>query len=174
MLGLGVDPMRFLALFLLAVSTAAAYITPPDHVFIDGRMLLTSSCPMASYPWKGPAPRLSEHTQEGVSDSRPLEAFWEIKEGRLYLLAVSAYRFDGFSPSRSVGLRDLMPERVEEGRVFAEWYSGDFDVLERERVDPRLYLRPEDAPPMRVVVRKFRVERGHVTEVPDPGRPNAP
>ena len=158
--------MRYLAAFLLSVSAAFAYITPPDQVLIDGRILLTSSRPLTTFPWRGEHPRLSEHPNKGVSDSRELAALWEIKDGRLYLLAVSAFRFEEFSSNRSVGLRDLMPERIEDGKVLAEWFTGDFGVIEQERVDPRLLLRPENAPPVRVVVRKFHVASGHVTEEP--------
>lgn len=146
---------------------AFAYITPPDEVLIDGRILLTSTRPLDSFPWNGERPRLSEHPYEGASDSRELVALWEIKDGHLYLLAVSAFRFDGFAPSRSVGLRDLMPDRIHDGRIFAEWFNGDFDVMERERVDRRLSLRPDDSPPMRVVVRKFHVANGLITEEPN-------
>ena len=60
------------------------------------------------------------------------------------------------------------------GKVLADWYTGDFEVLEMERVDRRLLLRPEDAPPLRVVKRKFRVEKGRVNEEPsDPRQHNA-
>lgn len=164
--------MKYFAafLFLSAASIASAYITPPDHVLIDGRMLLTGSLPLATFPWHGQRPRLSEHPNEGTSDARELEALWEIKDGRLYLLAVSAYRFDGFAPRRSVGLRDLMSERIQGGRVFADWFTGDFDVFERERVERRLLLRPDDSPQERVLVRKFRVVNGQVAEEPNSGR----
>ena len=159
--------MRYLAAFLFATSVAFAYVTPPDQVLIDGRILLTSSRPLATFPWRGERPRLSEHPNEGTSDSRELEALWEIKDGHLYLLAVSAFRFDKFAPNRSVGLRDLMPDRIHDGRIFAEWFTGNFDVMEQERVDRQLLLRPEDAPLMRVAVRKFHVARGLVTEEPN-------
>lgn len=162
--------MRHLAAFLLAASAASAYITPPDQVLIDGRMLLTGSRPLATFPWQGERPRLSEHPNETASDSREVAALWEIRDGRLWLLAVSAFRFDGFAPRRSVGLRDLMPERIQDGRVFAEWFTGDFEVIERERVEGRLALRPGDVPRERVVVRKYRVARGHVAEESPPRR----
>ena len=158
--------MRYIAAFLLAASVAAAYTTPPDKVVIDGRILLPTSRPMTSFPWKGEPPRISEHPDDGVSDSRELDALWEISDGRLYLLAVSAFRFDEFAPVRSIGLRELMAERMEDGKVLADWYTGDFEVLEMERVDRRLLLRPQDAPPMLVVKRKFRVEKGRVNEEP--------
>jgi hypothetical protein len=159
--------MRYLLAFLVSASIAAAYITPPDQVLIDGRILLTSSRPLATFPWRGERPRLSEHPYEGASDSRELEALWEIKDGRLYLLAVSAFRFDGFAGNKSVGLHDLMSERIQDGRVFAEWFTGNLDVIERERVEKRLLLQPKQAPPMRVVIRKFRVVGGKVTEEPN-------
>jgi hypothetical protein len=122
---------------------------------------------LATFPWRGEHPRLSEHPAEGASDSRELEALWEIEDGRLFLLAVSAFRFDGFAPRRVVGLRDLMPDRIHEGRIFADWFNGSFDVIERERVDRQLLPRTEDSPPMRVVVRKFHVANGLVTGEPN-------
>ena len=152
---------KYVLAFLFAASVAAAYITPPDKVAIDGRILLTTSRPMASFPWKGEPPRISEHPTEGVSDSRELDAFWEISDGRLYLLAVSAFRFDEFAPVRSIGLRELMPERIKDGKVLVDWFTGDFDVLEVERVDRRLLS------PMHVVKRKYHVEKGRVKEEPN-------
>ncbi len=156
--------MKYLTIFLFLASLVAAYITPPDQVLIAGRILLTGSRPMASFPWSNGPPRLSEHPFDGASDSRELEAIWEIKDGRLYLLAVSAYRLDGSSHRQSVGLQDLMPDRVQDGRVLADWFSGDFVVIERARVDWSKYQRPEDAPPMQVFTRTFHVENGQVTE----------
>jgi hypothetical protein len=166
--------MKYIVAFMLVASVAVAYITSPDKVAIDGRILLTTSRPMASFPWKGEPPRISEHPNEGVSESRELDAFWEISDGRLYLLAVSAFRFDDFAPVRSIGLRELMPERIKDGKVLADWFTGDFDVLEVERVDRKLLLRPQDAPPMHVVKRKFHVEKGRVKEGPNqPPEPTA-
>lgn len=166
--------MKNLIAFFLSALIASAYVTPPDHVLIDGRILLTSSRPLATFPWRGERPRLSEHPQEGVSDSRELEALWEIKDGRLYLLAVSAFRFDGFAPYRSVGLRDLMPERIQEGKVMAEWFSGEFSAIERERVEPRLSLSAGEASPVRARIRKFRVANGLVTEEPNQSSQQTP
>ena len=108
--------MKYIAAFLLAAVGCAAFITPPDKVVIDGRILLTTSRPMASFPWKGEPPRISEHPNEGVSDSRELDALLG-DQWRLYLLAVSAFRFDEFAPVRSIGLRELMAERIEDGKV---------------------------------------------------------
>jgi len=157
--------MKYLVAFLLSVAAAFAYVMPPDKIAIDGRILLTPSRPLASFPWKGEPPRMSEHPYEGASDARELEAFWEIKDGQLYLIAASAFRFEQFAPARAVGLRDLMPERIKDGKVLADWFTGEFDVLEIERLNPSLALS-HDAPPMRVTKRKFHVEKGSVKEAP--------
>lgn len=159
--------MKFLLTFLLLSSLAAAYIPSPDRVLIDGRLLLTDSRPLETFPWVGQKPQLSEFPSDR-SDSREVDALWEINEGHLYLVAVSAFKSGEFAPHRSLGLRDLMPERIRDGKVRAEWFTGEFRILEMERVDPRLSLRPEQAPPMRTVVRTVRVEKGRVTEPPPP------
>jgi hypothetical protein len=159
--------MRYLTLLLLSATLAMAYITPPDKVLIDGRITLTNSRPLATFPWPGEHPRLSEYPNEGTSDSREIEALWEIKDNHLYLLAVSAFRLEEFAPRTSGGLRDLMPDRIRDGKVLAEWFTGDFDVIEMQRVDRRLFLRPQDAPPMLVKKRKFIVSQGRVKEVPN-------
>jgi len=152
--------MRYLALFILSAVVASAYVTPPDKVVVEGRIVLTGSRPLATFPWRGEHPRLSEYPYEGVSDSREIEALWEIKDGQLYLLAASAYQLDEHASNRSLGLRELMPERIQDGKVWADWFTGDFDVIEIERVAGGLTL-------MHVVKRKFRVEKGRVKEEPN-------
>ena len=109
---------------------------------------------------------MSEHPNEGFSDSRELDALWEIRDERLYLIAVSAYRFEEYASTASVGIRELMPERVNDGRVLADWFSGEFEVVEVERAERNL-LRPQEAPPMKVEKKRFTVKNGFVV-----GRPN--
>jgi hypothetical protein len=157
--------MKYLTAFLFTALLASAYMMPPDQVIIDGRILRTGSRPLDTFAWPGERPRLSEHPQPGYSDSRELEALWAIENGRLYLLTVSAFRMDGFA-GRSVGLRELMPERIREGKVWANWFTGNFDVLEPEQVNAQTQIRPENAPPMHVTVRRFHVAAGQVTEAP--------
>ena len=158
--------MKYLAAFFFATSVACAYITPPDEVLIDGRVLLTSTRPLATFPWRGVHPRLSEYPEEGHSDSRELAALWEIRDDRLYLVAVHGYRFLPFSPTESVGLRDLMPERIQEGKVFADWFTGEFRVFERLSSEQIELLRSQNTRPKRVV-RKFQVKNGKVAEEPN-------
>lgn len=148
--------MKYVATYLFLVSLASAFIISPDTVLIEGRILIVSSRPLDSYPWDGEKPRLSEHPVERVSDSREIEAMWEIKDGRLYLVAISAFRFDGSAPSRSLGIRDLMPERVRDGRVFADWFTGEFKVLERSRGDM-----------MSVDAKVFSIVQGEVSDMPN-------
>jgi len=159
--------MRYLILFILSALVASAYMTPPDKVVIEGRIALTGTRPLATFPWRGVHPRLSEYPYEGVSDSREIEALWEIKDGKIYLLAASAYQLDEHASNRSLGLRELMPERIQDGKVWADWFTGDFDVIEIERVVRGLAPLPSNAPPMHVVKRKFRVEKGRVKEEPN-------
>ena len=165
--------MRYLAAFFLITSAAMAYSTPPDEVLIDGKILLTSTRPLATFPWRGVHPRLSEHPEEGHSDSRELAALWEIRDDRLYLVAVHGYRFLPFSPTQPVGLRDLMSERIQEGKVFADWFTGEFRVFERLSYDQIALLRSQGTRP-KPVVRKFQVENGKVTEEPNSERSASP
>ncbi|HYD84813.1 MAG TPA: response regulator [Opitutus sp.] len=142
---------------LRATKDAAEVALPaPDRVLIDGRILLTGSRPLATYPWPDKRPPLSAHPTEGSSDARKQETLWEIKEGQLYLLAVSAFRADAAASSQPLGLRDLMPERIQEGGVFADWFTGEFVVIERERVDAASHAR--------IILRRFQIAAGRVLE----------
>jgi hypothetical protein len=156
--------MKYLLFLCLAAAPAWAYVMPPDTVLIAGRILLTPSRPLDSYPWPGEPPKLSEYPTEGASDARQQVALWEIRDGRLYLLAIRAFRFGAFAPARTVGLRDLMAERIQDGRVFADWYTGEFVVLEEARVDPLLPSSERNGPPVRVSSYKLRIVRGQVVE----------
>ena len=100
--------MKKLLVFVLIATSALAYSTPPDEVLIDGRILLTATRPLDSYPWAHGRPTLSEYPQEGASDARKQAALWEISDGHLYLLGVRAFSFGPFAPFKTVGLRDLM------------------------------------------------------------------
>lgn len=156
--------MKKLLVFVLIATSALAYSTPPDEVLIDGRILLTATRPLDSYPWAHGRPTLSEYPQEGASDARKQAALWEISDGHLYLLGVRAFSFGPFAPFKTVGLRDLMPERLQEGKVFADWYTGDFVVIEPERIDPLIPRLEKGGPGIRVTSRMFGVVQGRVVE----------
>ncbi len=155
--------MKTWMLFLMIAAVGFGYTPPADTAIIDGRILLTSSRPLETYPWRGGTPRRSEHPQEGVSDAREIAAIWEIRDGGLYLIAAAAYEFGPVAPLRSLGLHALMPERVVDGRVLADWYTGEFTVLEFERGEPSLELVPPKVPAApKPVIRRFEVIAGKV------------
>ncbi|HVU26034.1 MAG TPA: hypothetical protein VHE13_18020 [Opitutus sp.] len=156
--------MKYLLVLVLSAAFASAYIPPPDQVVIDGRVVLTSSRPLQSFPWPKGHPRLSEYADEHVSDAREVEAIWEIKHRSLYLLAVSTFTFEPGAPLHSLGLHELMPERVKDGAVFADWFTGDLVLMEQERTDPSSTLLAQSRQAPRFIFRRLKIDRGRVVE----------
>ena len=154
---------KLLILALFFAATGWSYMVPPDVVLDDGRILFTSTRPLDSFPWKGERPVLSEHPFEGTSDSRDVEAIWEIREQRLYLIAVKGYRFGALAPLRAQGLKDLMPDRVSEGRGFADWFTGELVLVEIERSEPAIEVAPTTEPKVKPSIRRVSVKHGQIT-----------
>jgi hypothetical protein len=156
--------MKGFVLFLFSACVAWAYLPPPDTVIVEGRMATTSTRPLKSYPWPNRAPVIVEHPMEGVivSDSNGIRLVWEIRDARLHLIAADGYTFQAGAPDRSIGIGDLMPEKIKDGRVLADWYSGDFVVLEREPVKRSERVGGDKRNQTKLLIRKFRVVEGRI------------
>ena len=156
--------MKLLILLLLAAVPVWAYVTPQDTVIIDGRIARTWTQPLQSFPWPKGRPALSEHPMEGVivSDSNGVRLIWEIRDAQLYLIAADGYMFGPDAPDRSIGIADLMPERIENGRVFANWFSGEFVVFEIGRIKPARRPAKNASEPFIRLTRKFTIHEGRI------------
>ncbi len=150
-------------LFVMTAAVACAYAPPADTVIVEGRILLTSSRPLDTFPWRGGVPLRSEYPTDAMSDAREISAIWEVRDSRLYLIAASAYEFGPLAPLHSLGLRELMPGRVQDGRVLADWYTGEFSVLEFERIEKSLQVVPSKATAApKPVIRRYRIVAGRI------------
>lgn len=89
----------------------------PEKLLLDGETLALCSEPLGDYfAFSGEYPRIMvEHC---TALWRGYVGTWEIRDDRLYLLAIDTQFQDG-SPARLV---DLFPGHPE--RVFAHWFTG--------------------------------------------------
>jgi hypothetical protein len=88
----------------------------PENLLLDGETLALCSEPLGDYfDFSGEQPRFADHC---TALWRGYVGTWEIRDDRLYLLAIDAQYQDG-SPAR---LADLFPGHPD--RVFAHWFTG--------------------------------------------------
>ncbi len=117
-----------------------------DVLLIDQRLYALSAEPLAVY--FALTERTAPFAGSTSGSGRGYQATWEIRDGRLYLIAVSGTLAGG----RAGSLADLFP--AFEKRVFAHWYSGSLaarsprtaigrvvlDGIESKLPDDPLYL----------------------------------
>lgn len=154
----------FILVFVLSAAVASAYVPPGDPVLHEGRILQSGTRPMQSYPWVGEPPPLSEfpETETTISPDRGPAAIWEVRDERLYLVGLRTFKQGAGAPLRPLGLRDLMPARVEDGKVFADWFTGTLVMTELERAGLSVALRPQQRPERRVVSWHLEIVEGRV------------
>jgi len=111
-------------------------IQMPDTFILDGVVYyLPAQFSVKAFPseslWKDPDTRPSlSHSPDGASSLeyvRGYHAIWEVHEGSLYMLALQAW-----THGQKVHLRALFPDRFQNGRVKAEWFSGDLALISYE------------------------------------------
>lgn len=112
-----------IALFIvIAASPSYATEQTPDRLIIDKDTLLLHALPLEQWKeqnnWDKPfLPDSLYHIHTGCW--RGYVAHWELKDNRLYLI-------DIFNCDRSANadLTILFPGKVDNGRVYADWFSG--------------------------------------------------
>jgi hypothetical protein len=118
--------------------------------------------------WSDPKtrPRLLRFLEGGYPYrfSRGYRAIWEVHEGSLYLLAL-----EGWIQGEKVHLRALLPDRFRNGRVKAEWFSGDLALISDEMLPLVARVRPQD-PPQDAPKVKLEVKDGEVVSVEYEGK----
>lgn len=133
-----------IALILIQISClgTAQY---PDLLIFNTQLFDLFSNPLESYPWKdGKEPVLFEsEAGNSTANWRGYIAVWEIDDKKLYLKAIRAFVDDGWKEikeekkkggighlpamvqkKRPISLLELFGEKVQDGRVFADWFSG--------------------------------------------------
>jgi|GEM_PF-5099961 len=156
-------------------------IQMPDTFILDGVVYyLPADLSVKAFPleslWPDPqtTPRLSQRPNGASSFgyARGYRAIWEVHEGNLYMLALEAW-----THGQMVRLKALFPDRFQDGRVKAEWFSGDLALISHEVCpkQPRTVTvkRTLDSIKVTLEVQDGNVvDVKHMTQEPDLHTPN--
>ncbi len=154
----------------------------PDMFIFDGAVYyLPAEFSERAFPinslWKDPRarPRLTRQP-----DSKPREdcargytALWEVNEDCLYLLALNAWTY-----GMKADLKTIFPERFKNGRVKADWFSGNLSLTADELSWLFTIFREETTPPEFYEI-TLQIKNGNLRSVerhdpPDPKQHHGP
>ncbi|MEW6087907.1 MAG: hypothetical protein AB1498_06335 [bacterium] len=119
----------FFPLFVLLAAQA------PDVILYDNKVFELFSNPLEPlYAKEGNRPYFREKAYNYLSKNnwRGYVAYWEIREDTLYLRGIEAWtggsKYAKTSDCRRVDLKELFGEKCREGRVKADWFSGELRI----------------------------------------------
>lgn len=122
-----------LALLSMPISSMA---TPqvPDKLIYKGKMWSLFANPLESFYKGGKSrPKFQIEPRAGWSNNhRGYIATWEVKDSYLYLIEIDSWICEPpFSGNcMKVDLKELFGEKYQNGRVKADWFSGDLRMPE--------------------------------------------
>lgn len=119
-----------LVLVVFAVAPIVVHATPqaPDQIIYKGRYYPLMTNPLESFYEGKTRPRFFfAPGYRSSGNFRGYIATWEILENRLFLVAIDTWicESDIAESCQRVDLRDLFGKKYRDGRVEANWYSGD-------------------------------------------------
>ena len=131
--------MRVLLIaFALLVLPINSFATPqaPDKLIYKGRTYHLFANPLESfYKEKESRPifRIAPNAWSS-GNWRGYVATWEVKDGHLYLTEIDSWVCGEDSPEncKKADLKELFGERYRDGRVKADWFSGELRMPEGE------------------------------------------
>jgi hypothetical protein len=144
--------MKLLAILTIGlmafVAQAQATEQSPDVVIHDGVIYKLHERPNGKFPmeilWadRESRPNLSQgpHGMMSTACWRGYIAIWEIEGGVLYLKGLDAWQGD-----QKADLKALFPERFQDGKVKADWFTGTLALSEGFRLEkePSITLKFE-------------------------------
>lgn len=140
----------------------------PDMFLLDGVMYhLPAEFSERAFPletlWSDPndRPHFFSDTEGLVrSDiTRGYRAIWEIHENSLHLIAI-----DAWMNGAKVHLKTLFPRRFRDGRLRADWFSGDLGLITNEYA-PALAAAIRQVPPIDTPKVTLHVHNGDLVSV---------
>ena len=117
---------RLLVYFFAIACATGAFGTSqvPDALCVDGVLHSLFANPLEQLYEKQKRPAFVDSLDGSSSANwRGYVACWQIHDGGLYLIAIDTY-----VGRKRVGVEQLLGGRVRDGRVFADWYSGELRV----------------------------------------------
>lgn len=129
-----------LVLFLLTLASSAfATAQAPDVLLYNGEKKHLFSNPLEDFYESGKRERpkfMIEPMTISSGNWRGYIATWEIENGKLYLREIEAWLCAGQSEAdcRKVTLESIFPGKVRDGRVSAEWFTGELRIPDGEQL----------------------------------------
>jgi hypothetical protein len=118
--------------------------------------------------WEGAQPGAEFCNFAGAPTSsdvaRRYRAMWEVHENELYILALYSSVL-----GTKAHLKTLFPNRLKNGRVKVDWFSGELNLVTVERVLPPRAARRVD-PPLNTPKVTLQIEDGRVISVTEHDR----
>lgn len=129
---------KVLSVFLL-VSGAFATAQDPDVLVYNGEKKDLFSNPLEVFfeSTKRKRPKfMIEPMTISSGNWRGYIATWEIENGRLYLREIEAWLCPGQNEAgcKKVTLQSIFPGKVRDGRVSAEWFTGELRIPDGEQL----------------------------------------
>lgn len=129
-----------LVIVLNGLSVVSAFATgqEADRIIYEGKEGPLFSNPLEDYYANG-RKRPNFMVKPFVRSSgnwRGYVAAWRIDDGKLYLINIDAWLCAGNTERscKPVALRQIFPGRVKDGRVLADWFSGELRIPDGKRL----------------------------------------
>jgi hypothetical protein len=120
-----------LGLVLALAARALGTAQMPDAICVNGVFHWLYSNPLEQLYERQKRPAFVESLEgESSGNWRGYVACWQIHDGRLYLLAI-----DSYIRRKRVSVPELFPGRVRDGRVFADWFSGELRISDGKQLE---------------------------------------
>ena len=112
-----------LTISIFSAATVGVFATAqaPDFLFVDGGVYPLYSNPLEERYDKGQRPDFQAYPDgDSTGNWRGYIAYWQLRDDRLYLIGIDTYL-----GGKKVFLPQLFPDGVIDGRVAADWFSGE-------------------------------------------------
>jgi hypothetical protein len=130
-------PKSVLLIIILLISlSVAASATPqaPDKLIHKGKTYMLFANPLESFYRTGQSkPRFQIAPRTWSSgNERGYVATWEVKDENLYLIGIDSWICEslGSDNCKKADLKEMFGERYHDGRVKADWFSGELRMPE--------------------------------------------
>ncbi|HYG80014.1 MAG TPA: hypothetical protein VD861_06480 [Pyrinomonadaceae bacterium] len=128
-----------IAVIFLGLLPAAALATAqaPDVIHYEGKQYKLFANPLESFFKRGERPKF--HIGPGsmsTANWRGYVATWKVEEDMLYLVGLDSWVCKDLRPEncKRADLRELFGEKYRDGKVRADWFTGDLRLPDGERL----------------------------------------
>ena len=121
----------------LLPAAAAATAQAPDVIHYEGKKQMLFTNPLESYFKKDERPKFQiGPASMSTANWRGYVATWRIEDDALYLVALDSWICKDLRPEncKRADLGELFGEKYVDGKVKADWFTGDLRIPDGERL----------------------------------------